>query len=368
MNQTLRQLTEAGVSIWLDDLDRGRISSGNLSHLIETMDVRGVTTNPTIFEKAISSGSAAYAEQITQLTKDGANVDQVIRALTTDDVRAACDVFLPVWESTGGSDGRVSLEVDPRLARDTEGTITQAKELWGIVDRPNLLIKIPATVEGLPAITEVIAAGVSVNVTLIFSVARYRAVIDAYAQGVEKALASGLDVSTIHSVASFFVSRVDTEVDKRLAAIGTPAAHELRGQAAIANADLAWAAFEAFSATDRWQDLAAAGATAQSPLWASTGVKDPSFDDTRYVIDLVAPGVVNTMPEATLDAVADHGIFRGDTMSGTFEHASGVWTSLESLGIEPASVFTTLEDEGVDKFIASWNDLIATVSAAMDKS
>lgn len=368
MNQILRQLTEAGVSIWLDDLDRGRITSGNLAHLISGMDVRGVTTNPTIFEKAISSGSAAYAEQIAQLTREGASVDEVIRVLTTDDVRAACDVFTPVWESTARSDGRVSLEVDPRLARDTEGTIAQAKELWALVDRPNLLIKIPATVEGLPAITEVISAGVSVNVTLIFSVARYRAVMDAYARGIEIALARGLDVSTIHSVASFFVSRVDTEVDKRLAAMSTAAADELRGQAAIANADLAWAAFEAFSATDRWRALAAAGATSQRPLWASTGVKDPSFDDTRYVIELVAPGVVNTMPEATLDAVADHGVFRGDTMTDTFEHASEVWTKLAGLGIEPASVFTTLEDEGVDKFIASWNDLIATVSAAMDKN
>jgi transaldolase len=332
------------------------------------MDVRGVTTNPTIFEKAISSGSAAYADQIAQLTRDGASVDQVIRALTTDDVRAACDLFLPVWESTAGSDGRVSLEVDPRLARDTEGTIAQAKELWSIVDRPNLLIKIPATVEGLPAITEVIASGISVNVTLIFSVARYRAVLDAYAQGVELALSRGLDLSTIHSVASFFVSRVDTEVDKRLSTMNTPEAAALRGKAAIANADLAWAACEAFIATDRWKVLAAAGATAQRPLWASTGVKDPSFDDTRYVIELVAPGVVNTMPEATLDAVADHGVFRGDTMSGTFEEASRVWLDLEGLGIEPASVFTTLEDEGVEKFIASWNDLISTVSAAMDKS
>lgn len=364
-NAELAALTDAGVSVWLDDLDRHRITSGGLADLIAHRSVRGVTTNPTIFDKAISSGGDAYAAQIAELAAAGADVDGVIRVLTTDDVRAACDLFTPLWVESGGEDGRVSIEVDPRLAHDTAGTIAQAVELWATVDRPNALIKIPATPEGLPAITEVIGRGISVNVTLIFSVDRYRAVIDAYCSGVEAALAAGRDVSTIRSVASFFVSRIDTEVDGRLKALGSPEAVSLLGRGAVANARLAWAAHLDALASTRWTDLAARGATIQRPLWASTGVKDPSYDPTMYVLDLVAPGCVNTMPEATLDAVAASETAPTDSVSGTEAESAAVWEEIAAQGIDPADVFRTLESEGVQKFIDSWEQLRASVGTAM---
>ena len=299
-NARLQALTDAGVSIWLDDLDRNRITSGQLAGMVAGQCVRGVTTNPTIFDKAISTGAAAYADQLASLAQSGADVDAIIRALTTDDVRAACDILHELWVESGGVDGRVSIEVDPRLAHDTAGTARQAVELWGIVDRPNALIKIPATAEGLPAITSTIAAGISVNVTLIFSIDRYRAVVDAYEAGLEAAAADGHDLSTIQSVASFFVSRIDSEVDGRLTAQGAGPAESMLGTAAIASARLAWAAHEELTATERWAALAAQGANPQRPLWASTGVKNPAYDPTRYVVDLVVRGCVNTMPEATL--------------------------------------------------------------------
>ena len=363
-NPRLQALTDAGVSIWLDDLDRTRIESGQLADMVSTSCVRGVTTNPTIFDKAISGGAAAYAEQITALATAGADVDAIIRALTTDDVRAACDVFHHLWIDSGTVDGRVSIEVDPRLADETAATVTQAAELWDVVDRPNALIKIPATRAGLPAITAVIGAGISVNVTLIFSVDRYRDVVDAYVAGLEMAAAAGHDLSTIQSVASFFVSRIDTEVDARLAVIGTPAAQALRGKAAIANARLAWAAHTDSLASDRWAALAAAGANPQRPLWASTGVKDPSFDPTRYVVDLVVRGCVNTMPEATLDAVAAQGVIPADSITGTATESAQVWVDLAALGIDEAQVCEQLEREGVAKFIDSWQQLRATVATA----
>ena len=361
----LEQLTDAGVSIWLDDLDRTRLTGGGLQALIEHSEVRGVTTNPAIFEKAIGSGAAAYQSDVARLSREGLDVDGVLRVLTTDDVRHACDLFRPVWEASGGVDGRVSIEVDPRLAHDTPGTIAQAKELWAQVDRPNLLVKIPATTAGLPAITAAVGAGISVNVTLIFSVERYREVIDAYLAGLELAAESGIRLSTIESVASFFVSRVDVAVDAQLDAIGTPAAAGLRGTAAIANARLAWFAYLDVLAGQRWAALARQGANPQRPLWASTGVKDPAYEDTRYVIDLVAPGCVNTMPEPTLDAVRDHGVFAGDTVSGTLETSRASLAALAPLGIDLGQVFETLEAEGVTKFIDSWEQLRATVAAAM---
>lgn len=357
----LTDLTQAGVSIWLDDLDRHRLESGNLSELIDTRAVRGVTTNPTIFGRAITGESSAYAAQIASLAAAGVNAEGAVRAMTTDDVRAACDVFTPLWEASGGTDGRVSIEVDPRLARDTKATITQARELWTEVNRPNVLIKIPATIEGLPAITEVVGDGISVNVTLIFSLERYAAVIDAWMAGLERALERGHEPSSIVSVASFFVSRIDTAVDHSLDALDSPDAADLRGQAALASARLAWGVYTDSLASSRWTALIDQGAQSQRPLWASTGVKDPAFADTRYVLGLAAPGCVNTMPEKTLQAVADHGVFEGDTVSGTQDHARGVWSRLEALGITEAQVASDLEQAGVESFEKSWIDLLDAV-------
>ena len=360
----LQTLTDAGVSIWLDDLDRNRLRTGGLARLVDESCVRGVTTNPTIFDKAISGGADAYAEQLAWLAASGADVDAIIRALTTDDVRSACDIFTDVWRASGGVDGRVSIEVDPRLADVTEDTTTQAAQLWATVGRPNALIKIPATRAGLPAITATVGAGISVNVTLIFSVHRYREVVDAYFAGLEIAAAAGLDLTAIESVASVFVSRIDTEVDRRLKAIGTAEALALAGQAAIANSRLVWAAHMDTLASPRWAALAAQGAHVQRPLWASTGVKDPTADPTRYVVELVVRGSVNTMPEATLDAVAEQGVIIADTVTGSTPTAMAVWASLAALGIDEAEVCETLEREGVRKFIDSWEQLRATVAAA----
>lgn len=358
----LTEITDAGVSIWLDDLDRHRLTSGNLAELIATRCVRGVTTNPTIFGRAITGEASAYATQIASLAQSGADAEGAVRAMTTDDVRAACDVFLPLWESSGGIDGRVSIEVDPRLARDTQATIVQARELWAEVNRPNVLVKIPATPEGLPAITEVLSEGISVNVTLIFSLERYTAVIDAWMSGLERALARGHEPSSIVSVASFFVSRIDTAVDARLDAMGTAQATQLRGQAAVASARLAWDEYCTALSSDRWASLRDQGAQPQRPLWASTGVKDPAFDDTRYVVELVAPGCVNTMPEKTLEALADHGVYAGDTVSGTREQAQEVWSRLADLGIAEPAVAAELEQAGVASFEQSWRDLLDAVA------
>ena len=362
----LADLTAQGVSLWLDDLSRQRIHSGNLQHLIDTWHISGVTTNPSIFQAALKDG-ASYQQQLDELAARGAGVDDTVREVTTDDVRNACDLFTGIFAATHHVDGRVSIEVDPRLANETQATIDQAKELHKIVDRPNLLIKIPATVAGLPAITAVIGEGISVNVTLIFSLDRYKAVMDAYLTGLEQAAEAGHDLSEIHSVASFFVSRVDSEVDKRLQAVNSPEADALLGQAAIANARLAFQAYEQTFAGERWESLAAKGANKQRPLWASTGVKDPKYDDTRYVVELVAPGTVNTAPEKTIAAVADHGVVTGNTIDGTYAQASSVFSSLEALGIDLDDVFQVLETEGVDKFIAAWDELLESVSDELAK-
>ncbi|WP_296195625.1 transaldolase [uncultured Microbacterium sp.] len=366
MSTPTADLAAAGVSIWLDDLSRSRIASGNLQQLIDTRDVSGVTTNPTIFAGAIGNpNDRSYDAALADLAREGATTDEAIFALTTTDVRDASDVFRPVFDQTGGVDGRVSIEVSPDLAHDTDGTTAQAAELWKSVDRPNALIKIPATKAGLPAITATIAAGISVNVTLIFSLERYAAVVDAYLSGLEQARDAGLDISQIHSVASFFVSRVDTEVDKRLAAIGTPEAEALRSKAGLANARLAYELYEREFASDRAKALLDAGANAQRPLWASTGVKDPNLPDTLYVTELVAPGTVNTMPEKTLEATFDHGVVTGDTITGAYAEAHAVFDDLATVGVDFDDVTAVLESEGVEKFIASWHELQATVAEAL---
>jgi transaldolase len=363
----LKELVDAGVSIWLDDLSRQRLTSGNLEGMIHDQHVSGVTTNPTIFAKAISDADA-YAEQVARLAAEGVSTDEAIRVITTGDVRDAADLFKPVYDDTDGVDGRVSIEVEPGLARDTGKTINQAKELWEIVGRENVFIKIPATKEGIPAITATLAEGISVNVTLIFSLDRYKAVADAFLTGVEKAIDNGHDVTKLGSVASFFVSRVDTEVDKRLDAIGTDQAKALKGKAAIANARLAFELYEEIFATDRWREIETVGAKPQRPLWASTGVKDPSYKDTMYVEELVTSGVVNTMPQATIDAFADHGEVKGDTVRGTYDEARKVISDLEGLGISYDQVVQVLEDEGVSKFEASWTELQDTVTSALKKA
>ena len=354
------------MSLWLDDLSRQRLQSGNLKNLIDTWHISGVTTNPSIFQAALKDG-ASYQKQLDELAARGATVDDTVREVTTDDVRDACDLFTGIFQATGRIDGRVSIEVDPRLAHQTQATIDQARELHKIVDRPNVLIKIPATLAGLPAVTAIVAEGISVNVTLIFSLDRYRAVMDAYLAGLEQAAEAGHELSEIHSVASFFVSRVDSEIDKRLKTIGTPEATALRGESAIANARLAYQAFEQTFTGTRWEPLAAAGANRQRPLWASTGVKDPQYEDTRYVVELVAPNTVNTAPEKTIDAVRDHGVIRGNTIDRTYAQAAAVLAGLEEVGVDLDDVFTVLETEGVDKFIASWNELLDSVATELAK-
>mgnify|MGYP000895981987 FL=1 len=366
MSESTQKLSDAGVSIWLDDLSRERLTSGNLAELIKTHNVVGVTTNPTIFAGALSKG-AAYAEQMRELAAAGADVEEAVFAATCDDVRNACDVFEPIYKASNGFDGRVSIEVDPRLARDAEGTAKMARELYERVGRENVMIKIPATQEGLRPIAETLAAGISVNVTLIFSLTRYREVINAYMLGLEQALENGKDLSTIHSVASFFVSRVDTEVDGRLEAIGGGAI-ELKGKAGLANARLAYEVFEEMFSTERWARLQAHGANVQRPLWASTGVKDPSLPDTLYVTGLVAPNTVNTMPEATLNAVADHGEITGNTIVPNYSESNKVLDAIAERGISYTEVVEKLETEGLSKFDVSWEELLQTVREALDNA
>ncbi|MDP9182485.1 MAG: transaldolase [Actinomycetota bacterium] len=362
MTDHLADLSAAGVAVWLDDLSRERLRSGNLLELVTHQHVVGVTTNPTIFQKAMAEG-AAYDEQVRELALRGIGVDEAARSLQTYDVRWGCDVLRPAYDASSTVDGRVSIEVDPRLAHDTPRTIAEAKALWWLVDRPNLFIKIPATLEGLPAITETLAAGISVNVTLIFSLERYDAVMQAFLAGLEQAKANGHDLSTIGSVASFFVSRVDTEIDKRLGPD-----HALRGKAAVANARLAYQHYEEVFTSDRWKALAAAGAHPQRPLWASTGTKDPAYPDTLYVVELVAPGTVNTMPEATLDAVADHLELRGDTVTPYYAEARQVLDDLKAAGVDYDEVVDLLETEGVQKFVDSWTELLDSVTEQLARA
>ena len=364
MTDSLARLRAAGVSVWLDDLSRERLTSGSLAALVRDKHVSGVTTNPTIFARSIA-GSDAYSDQIRDLQIRQADPGQALRELTTFDVRWACDVLRPVYDATGGADGRVSIEVDPRISRDPAQTVAEARALWWLVDRPNLFVKIPAVQQGLPAISACLAEGISINVTLIFSLARYAEVIEAFLAGLEAARAAGRDLSGIASVASFFVSRVDTEVDRRLDKIGTDRAAAVRGKAAIANARLAYQRYEHATSTQRWKSLERAGARPQRPLWASTSVKDPAYEDTRYVTGLVAPGVVSTMPEATLDAVADHGQIPDDSIHGTYEQSQGVLGELAALGIDYHDVVQVLEDQGVTAFEASWDQLGQRLATAL---
>ncbi len=359
MNDRLKALADAGVSIWLDDLSRARITSGNLAEKIAEDSVSGVTTNPTIFAAALTNG-ADYAEQLKSLGAD-VDIDTAIKQLTSSDVRDACDLFADLYAASNGFDGRVSIVVAPTLANDTDQTIAQAAELYALVDRPNVLIKIPATKPGLPAITATIAAGISVNVTLIFSESRYRDVMDAYLSGLEQAAAAGKDLSTIHSVASFFVSRVDAEVDKRLGAVGRD---DLKSKTAIANALVAYGAYEDVFGSDRFAALKAKGANVQRPLWASTGTKDPKLLDTMYVSGLIADGIVNTMPEKTMDAFGDHGEV-GPSIVGKAADGRAVLDQVTAAGVDLDEVFTVLETEGVEKFIVSWHELIASVEKAI---
>ncbi|GAA5117595.1 transaldolase [Haloechinothrix salitolerans] len=366
MSDALERLAGAGVAVWLDDLSRERLESGTLAELVAERHVTGVTTNPTIFQQAVASG-VAYERQLADLASLNVPVGEAVRLVTAQDVRAACDVLRPVFAATSGADGVVSIEVDPGLAHDAARTVAEARLLWWLVDRPNLMIKIPATVECLPAITACLAEGISVNVTLIFSVERYQAVTEAFLDGMEQARAAGRRLDDINSVASFFVSRIDTEVDARLDTIATRQAHALRGHAAIANARLAYEHHERVLGTERWLRLAENGARPQRPLWASTGVKDPAYDDTRYVVDLVAPGTVNTMPEATLAAVADHGQVRGDRVRAHYDEARHVFKSLAAVGVDIDDVVSQLEREGVVKFQKSWTALRDDVAAAMTR-
>jgi transaldolase len=364
--ETLKQLSDAGVSIWLDDLSRERLVRGTLAELIRDKHVVGVTTNPTIFQKAIS-GSEIYDEQVRDLARRQVDVGEALRAITTYDVRWGCDVLRPAYDASDSVDGRVSIEVDPRISGETDRTIAEARALWWLVDRPNLFIKIPATVPSLPAIAQCLAEGISINVTLIFSLERYGQVIDAFLDGMERARAAGHDLSRIGSVASFFVSRVDSEVDKRLDKMGTDEAKSLRGKAAIANARLAYQLYEEKFSSERWKSLEAAGAKPQRPLWASTSTKDPAYDDTMYVLDLVAPGTVNTMPEPTLEALIDHGSYRGETVRPMYSDAQGVLDNLKKLGISYDDVVQVLEDEAIEKFETSWKELIDSIEGEMGK-
>ena len=365
MSDRLKKLSEAGVSIWLDDLSRERIETGNLADLVKNSSVVGITSNPTIFANALADGER-YDDQVRRLAGEGVDVDRTVFELTTTDVRDACDIMRPVWEASGGVDGRVSIEVSPNLAHDAEETVAEARRLWETVDRPNAYIKIPATPDGLPAITETLAAGIDVNVTLIFGLDQYQGVMEAFIAGVEKARDNGHDISQLHSVASFFVSRVDTEIDKRLEAAGADRA--LFGRAGVANARLAYQAFEEFFASDRWAALEAAGARRQRPLWASTGVKNPDYDDTMYVVQLVVEDTVNTMPEKTLEAVADHGEIAGDQVRPHYADAQATMDDLAAAGIDYDDVIAVLIREGVDKFVTSWSELVDTVRASLEQA
>jgi transaldolase len=365
MSDPLADLSAQDVSIWLDDISRERLRTGNLAQLVTDKHVVGVTSNPTIFQKALEKGDA-YDEQVKDLAARGVALEESVRLLTSFDIRWGCDVMRPVYDSTDGKDGRVSIEVDPRIAHDTAKTTAEAKALWWLVDRPNVMIKIPATEAGLPSIQAATAAGISVNVTLIFSLDRYSKVMDAYLSGLEEASGAGIDLSTIRSVASFFVSRVDTEVDARLDKIGSTVATALKGKAAIANARLAYELYQEIFTSDRWSPLEAKGAHPQRPLWASTGVKDPAYDDTQYVIQLAAPNTVNTMPEATLNAVADHGVVDGDRVTGMYDDARQVMAALKDAGVDIDDVTEILESEGVQKFEDAWKQLLEGVQSQLD--
>lgn len=363
-NRLQRLCSEAGQSPWLDNLQRAWLRGGELQRFVDR-GVRGVTSNPTIFAKAMQA--AIYDEQLHAVLAAGATIEAAYWELVVDDIVAALDVLRPVYDGSDGADGFVSVEVDPRLAHDTEGTVAAARDLWQRIDRPNLLVKVPATAAGLPAIERLIGEGISVNVTLIFSQQRYTEVREAYLAGLEAAAArqggslAATSLSGIASVASFFVSRVDGEVDKRLDAIGTPEARALRGQAAVANAKTAFSAFRDTFSGARWAALEAHGARVQRPLWASTSTKDPAYPDTLYVDQLIGPDTVNTLPDATLEAFDDHGTI-ARTIDRDVESARSVLDRLARLGIKMDEVTDKLETDGVASFIASFDEVLATLT------
>lgn len=367
MSDNLAKLSEIGVSIWLDDLSRTRLRTGDLQERIDQDHVVGVTTNPAIFSAAIGDG-ATYAQQIKELAAAGASEDEAVFAMIIDDVRDACDVMMPIYEKTAGTDGRVSIEVDPRFADDYQKTIDQASELWEKVNRPNAMIKIPATAQSLPAVTAAISRGISVNVTLIFSVDQYRQVLDAYMLGIEKALENGVDVRQIHSVASFFVSRVDTMIDPLLDAMTDPRARQIRSTLGVANAQLAYQAYQQACQSPRWMKLQASGANRQRPLWASTGVKDSSLSPTLYVDELATADTVNTMPEKTLRAVAAQSKLHGDAVTGSYQDAANKFATLAELGIDFKDISAKLLSEGVEKFEVAWAQLLGNVSQALENA
>jgi transaldolase len=360
MGNALADISKAGVAIWLDDLSRERLQNGSLKKLIESDYVVGVTTNPSIFASAIGKSDLYQADIVKNALL---STEKIITQLTTDDVRDACDFFAGIYESTKHQDGRVSIEVDPRFARDTNATVEQGLYLWKIIDRPNLLIKVPATIEGLPAITELIERGVSVNVTLIFSVARYKQVLQAYADGLKRRVDKQQEIGQIFSVASFFISRIDSAVDALL-----PTDSSLRGQTAIANAVMAYQSFLDFSNTPAWKELVNKGANVQRPLWASTGVKDPSFDPNLYVLDLVAPNTVNTMPEATLNSVRNSGVFNHDLIPSKLASSKSILAKIALAGIDLGKITDHLEVDGVSKFESAWLELMKTVNAIVGGS
>src|SRR4051812_5083510 len=357
----LKQLADAGQSVWIDYLSRAFVQGGDLAGLVDD-GVVGVTSNPTIFQAAIAEGDA-YDEQIKELSATESEPKEIFIGLARDDIRAACDLLKAVWDEGSGKDGWVSLEVDPNLAHDTDATVAEAKRLHGLVERPNLLIKIPATREGLTAIEETIAAGIPVNVTLIFSLQRHREVAEAYVRGLERLVESGGDPSSIASVASFFVSRVDTEADRRLDEIGGH--DELKGKLAIANAKLAYETYNEIFAGDRWDALAAKGATPQRCLWASTSTKNPEYRDVIYVEELIGPDTVNTMPRETVEAVQDHGRVER-TLDRDIEGARRVLELFADAGVDYDDVVETLEREGVEKFAKSFRDLFSDLESKRD--
>ncbi|RKQ93934.1 transaldolase [Solirubrobacter pauli] len=354
MSTPLQQLAERGQSVWIDYLSRRFVKDGDLKGLVE-QGVEGVTSNPTIFQGAIAEGDA-YDDQIRELSAEHDDAKEIFWQLAKDDIRDACDILRPVWDEGDGKDGWVSLEVDPNLAHDTEKTKSEAVRLFELVDRPNLLIKIPATLEGLPAIEDTVAAGIPVNVTLIFSLERHRAVAEAYIRGVQRLVDGGGDPRKVASVASFFVSRVDTEADKRLQQIGGH--DELLGKLAIANAKLAYQTYEEVFSSPQWKALEEKGASKQRCLWASTGVKNPNYKDTVYVEELVGPDTVNTAPLDLVKAVLDHGEIRGDTIREGTDEASKLLDQFEAAGVSYDEVVQVLEREGVEKFAKSFADLI----------
>ncbi len=360
MTNPIHELYARGQSLWYDNIHRALLRNGELEAMIARGDIYGVTSNPSIFRAAIVD-SDAYTADIVHLAAEGLSAEQIYEYLAVEDIRAACDLFRPLYERTRGGDGYVSLEVSPYLAHDTEATLAEAKRLWALVDRPNLMIKIPGTLEGLHAITEVIAEGINVNVTLLFSVRRYRQVMDAYMRGLEKRREAGLPLDTVASVASFFVSRVDTLVDRQLAEKGDRGV-ALQGKIAVANTKMAYQAFKQVFTTDRWQSLADAGARIQRPLWASTSTKNPAYSDVKYVEELIGPHTVNTVPPHTLDAFRDHGCV-ALTLEEGLDEAKQALADLEALGILMNEVTRQLEEEGVQKFADAFTALLEAVEA-----